>query len=72
MNWDVVEGNWTQFKAAARIKWGKLTDSDWDQIGGKMDRMAGVMQERYGYKKEQLSKEVDKIISDFKPAKAST
>ena len=34
MNWDRVEGNWKQMKGKAREQWGKLTDSDWDQIAG--------------------------------------
>lgn len=69
MNWDIVEGNWVQFKAAARTKWGKITDSDWDQIGGKMSRLEGIMQERYGIKKDQLAKEVDEMVSKWKPNK---
>ena len=26
MNWDVIEGNWKQFKGHVKEKWGKLTD----------------------------------------------
>ena len=28
MDWNRVEGNWKQFKGAAKEKWGKLTDDD--------------------------------------------
>jgi uncharacterized protein YjbJ (UPF0337 family) len=38
MNWDRVEGNWKQFAGKAREKWGKLTDSDWQVVGGKKDQ----------------------------------
>jgi uncharacterized protein YjbJ (UPF0337 family) len=40
-------------------RWGKLTDSDWDQIAGKQDQFLGKLQERYGYSREQAQKELD-------------
>lgn len=32
MDWNRVEGNWKQFKGAAKEKWGKLTDDDLNVI----------------------------------------
>ena len=40
-------------------KWGKLTDDDLTVIAGKRDQLAGKLQERYGYGKEQAEKELD-------------
>src|SRR5262245_6804467 len=34
MNWDVVKGKWKQVKGEARKQWGKLTDSDWEEVAG--------------------------------------
>ncbi|MFO1349570.1 MAG: CsbD family protein [Gammaproteobacteria bacterium] len=59
MNWDRVEGNWTQFKGKAKEKWGQLTNDDWDQIEGRRDQMVGRIQERYGYAKDRAEKELD-------------
>lgn len=59
MNWDRVEGNWKQFAGKAREKWGKLTDSDWQVVGGKKDQLVGRLQERYGIEKDQASRDVD-------------
>lgn len=59
MNWDRVEGNWKQLKGKAREKWGKLTDSDFDQIAGKKDQLIGRIQERYGITKEEALKQTD-------------
>ncbi|HET8548270.1 MAG TPA: CsbD family protein [Bryobacteraceae bacterium] len=59
MNWDEIEGNWKQFKGHAREKWAKLTDSDWESLAGKKDKLVGRIQERYGYNKEQAEREVD-------------
>ena len=59
MNWDQVEGKWKQFKGQVKEQWGKLTDDDLDVAAGKRDKLAGKIQERYGYGKDQVKKELD-------------
>lgn len=59
MNWDTIEGNWTQLKGKAKMQWGKLTDDDWDIVEGKRDELIGRIQERYGKAREDAEKEVD-------------
>jgi len=61
MNWDVVKGNWRQFKGNAKQKWGKLTDDDLTTIDGKREQLAGKLQEKYGYTKEQAERELDEF-----------
>ena len=62
MNWDQIEGNWKQAKGKVKQKWGKLTDDDMTQINGKRDELAGRLQTRYGYAKDQAEKEIDNFI----------
>jgi len=57
VNWDIVEGNWKQFKGKMREKWGKLTDDDWNTVAGKKDQLIGKLQERYGYSRDQAEKD---------------
>ena len=59
MNWDRVEGNWKQFTGKVKEKWGELTDDDLTTINGRRDQLEGKIQERYGYGKDQVKKEVD-------------
>jgi uncharacterized protein YjbJ (UPF0337 family) len=59
MNADMMQGQWKQMKGKMKEKWGKLTDSDWDQIAGKRDQLLGKLQEHYGYSKEQAEKDLD-------------
>jgi len=59
MNWDMVEGQWKQFKGNARETWGKLTDDDLETAAGKRDKLVGRLQERYGYAKDRAEQEVD-------------
>ena len=38
MDWNVVEGNWTQVRTRIKDYWGHLTDDDLDRTNGKVDR----------------------------------
>ena len=67
MNWDQIQGNWKQMTGKVKEKWGKLTDDDLTVIAGKRDQLAGVLQERYGYAKEQVEKELDEFTNALKP-----
>ena len=59
MNWDRIEGDWKQFAGKVKEQWGKLTDDDLAVIKGKRDQLEGKIQERYGYAKDRVKKEVD-------------
>ena len=59
MNWDRIEGNWKQFTGKVQQQWAKLTDDDLQMVQGKREELIGRIQERYGYAKDQASREVD-------------
>jgi uncharacterized protein YjbJ (UPF0337 family) len=59
MNWDRVEGNWTEFKGKVQQKWGKLTDDDLDVIEGKQKELVGRLQQRYGVAKDEAEREIN-------------
>lgn len=65
MNWDQIEGKWTQFVGKVKEKWGDLTDDDLRVIEGKRDQLLGKLQEKYGYTKEQAEKEIDDWRNSF-------
>ena len=69
MNWDIVEGNWKQFKGKAKAQWGKLTDDQLDVIAGKRVELAGKIQEIYGITKDEVESQIKKFeqhIKDFR------
>lgn len=59
MDWTRVEGNWKQMKGSVKERWGELTDDDLTAIAGRRDRLEGVIQERYGYAKERVRREIE-------------
>jgi uncharacterized protein YjbJ (UPF0337 family) len=65
MNKDIFEGKWKQMRGEARSWWGKLTDDDLDRAAGKLEVLAGLLQERYGYSREQATAEIDRRVTQF-------
>lgn len=65
MNNDQIAGKWKQLKGEAKVMWGKLTDDELDQAEGNKDKLAGMVQERYGKTKEDAQREVDDFFSRY-------
>ncbi len=59
MNWDQIQGKWTQLQGSARVEWAKLTDQELEQVQGERDKLVGLIQEKYGRSKEEAEEEVD-------------
>jgi uncharacterized protein YjbJ (UPF0337 family) len=65
MNWDEIEGKWTEIKGRLRSKWAKLTDDDMNMIEGKREVLVGRLQQRYGMEKDQAEREVDRWLGSI-------
>ena len=65
MNQDVFAGQWKQIRGELQSWWGKLADNDCDRIGGQKDKLVGVVQEKYGYAREQAQQEVDQRLKEY-------
>ena len=63
MDANILKGKWLQLKGSVREKWGQLTDDDVDKVGGSVERLVGLIQERYGYAKQQAEAEVDSFLA---------
>ncbi len=65
MNKHILEGKWKQVRGEAKSWWGKLTDNDLDRVAGKFEVLVGLLQEKYGYTREQATDEIDRRVTDF-------
>ena len=61
MNKDILEGNWKQLKGHVKEMWGQITDDELEQISGRRERLAGMLQVKYGYTRQ----EAEDSINDF-------
>jgi uncharacterized protein YjbJ (UPF0337 family) len=53
-----IKGKFKELKGNFKQKWGELTDDDWKQVGGRKDKLIGILQQKYGRSKEQAEREV--------------
>jgi uncharacterized protein YjbJ (UPF0337 family) len=49
---DQIKGKWKQQMGAAKIAWGKLTDDELLKLEGHEQKLAGLVQQRYGVTRE--------------------
>ena len=45
--------------------WGKLTDDDFESIEGQKNKLIGLVQEKYGYTRDQAREEVDRRFNEY-------
>jgi uncharacterized protein YjbJ (UPF0337 family) len=58
MTWYLIAGDWEKFTALVKQEWDKLTDDDLTTFGGQSDQLAGLLEQKYGYGREQAVKEI--------------
>ncbi len=63
MNKDIAAGKWEQVKGSVKQTWGELTDDDVTQVNGSAQKLAGILQEKYGRTKEEAEKQVNDFWS---------
>ena len=61
MNRDQVQGKWDQVKGRAKRAWGELTDDDFTKADGSVDKLYGIIQERFGDTKEAIKAKLDAL-----------
>ncbi len=65
MNTDILKGKWNQIKGDVKKSFGKLTDDDMMVIEGDATKATGLLQERYGYTREEAEKKWNELTSRF-------
>lgn len=63
MNKDVFEGKWMELKGKIKEEWNDLTDDEIEEAEGKSMKLAGRLQAKYGWSKEEAEQKVDQFIN---------
>jgi uncharacterized protein YjbJ (UPF0337 family) len=66
MNSDILKGKWKQLRGEVQQWWGELTADDLDQIKGSYDKLAGRLQEKYGWSKQRAQEEIDRRLDKYR------
>jgi uncharacterized protein YjbJ (UPF0337 family)/ElaB/YqjD/DUF883 family membrane-anchored ribosome-binding protein len=66
MDWNRIEGDWKQLKGTAKQHWGRLTDDDLAAINGRREQLEGKLQERYGYAKDRIKREIEDWATELR------
>jgi uncharacterized protein YjbJ (UPF0337 family) len=65
MNHDIFAGHWKQMRGTLKSWWGKLSDDDFEWIEGQKDKLIGLVQEKYGYTRDQAREEIDRRFNEY-------
>jgi uncharacterized protein YjbJ (UPF0337 family) len=61
MNQDQAQGKWDQITGSAKKAWGGLTDDDFKKAEGSLEKLYGVIQEKFGDTKEAIKAKLDQL-----------
>ncbi len=64
MNWNVIEGNWAQYKRLVKTQWRDLNNDSLDAITGKCEQLSGQIQKSYGVTREEADRQI-KNFQDY-------
>lgn len=65
MNEEILKGKWNEIKGEILTQWGRMTDDELNQSKGNLTSIAGLIQQRYGAKKEEVQQRLDSILAKF-------
>jgi len=61
MNQDQIRGVLGQLKGKAKVILGELTDNPDKKAEGSVDKLYGLLQQKFGEAKEQVKRRIDKV-----------
>ena len=63
---NTIQGSWKYLSGSVRSEWGKLTDSDVEQVKGNSEVLAGKIQERYGITEAKAKTQIEQWANKFR------
>ena len=65
MNDRIAEGSWKRIRISAKEWRGNFTGNTLERTEGKLEKLAGVLQERYGYTREDTDKRIERRLKKY-------
>jgi uncharacterized protein YjbJ (UPF0337 family) len=65
MNMDRLVGAWHQIKGKLKGRWGRLTDDDLRELEGRSEELAGKLQQRYGFGRDEAQRRAHEFLSQL-------
>jgi len=65
MNRDILSGKWKQIRGDVKQMWGNITDNDLEEIDGHREKLAGILQERFGWTRERTEQELTRFTTEM-------
>lgn len=65
MNQDILQGKWKEIKGEIHKAWGNVTGDDLEKTKGNIESIKGVLLQKYGTKKEEISQSLKEIFERF-------
>ena len=66
MDENIWKGKWKEIKGGIKEQWGKLTDDEIAEIEGKQEKLAGLLQKKYGYSKDEAEDHYKRFLDKYK------
>jgi uncharacterized protein YjbJ (UPF0337 family) len=63
---DVIKAKWQKHVGAAKVVWGKLTDDEILQSEGQVDKLSGLVRERYAISRYEADSQVKSFLDKCK------
>lgn len=65
MNEQILKGKWNEIKGEIRKTWGNLTNDDLERTKGNLTAIGGLIQQKYGEKKEEVQTRLSSLVDSF-------
>ena len=65
MSDNIAEGRWKRMRGSVKEQRGNFTVNTLDRTEDKLEELAGVLQEKYGYTREKADKKIERRLRNY-------
>jgi uncharacterized protein YjbJ (UPF0337 family) len=65
MNEAIAQGKWKEIKGEVKKAWAELTGDEVERTNGNLESLAGLLQRKFGYAKEEAKEKLSSFLAKF-------